>query len=133
MCNFVPQTLFGEFSPSTKAEAISTHPHRFLPERVMQVRRTTCKKAEAEARFQKLLRLYAEKHKRGKQSPRLYRESDVDSNGNDQPYPNEQPHPSTNDYDTDCNDEIDPIGPVDLLIESIVWYGMKVDDELRFW
>ena len=55
----------------------------------------------------------------------------MDSNGNDQPYPNEQPHPSTNDYDTDWNDEIDPIGPVGLLIESIVWHGRKIDDELR--
>ena len=35
--------------------------------RVMQVRRTTCKKAKAEARFQKLLRLYVEEHKQGKQ------------------------------------------------------------------
>ena len=72
-------------------------------------------------------------HKRGKQWPKWYRGSDVDCNGNDQPYPNEQPHPSTNDYDTDWNDEIDPIGPVGLLIESIVWHGMKIDDDLRIW
>ena len=78
-------------------------------------------------------KVYAEKHKRGEQWPKWYRDSSEDDNRNTQTYPNEQPHPSTNDYDIDWSDDIEPIGPVGLLIESIVWHGMKIDDELQIW
>lgn len=48
-------------------------------------------------------------------------------------YPNEQPHHSTNDHDGNWDDEICSVGPIGLLIESILWNGMQIDDELRFW
>ena len=97
------------------------------------MRRTACKKPNAEARFKKLLKTYAEKHKRGEQWPKWYRDSSGNDDGNTQTYPDEQPHPSTNDYDADWNNDIEPIGPVGLLIESIVWHGLKIDDELQIW
>lgn len=47
--------------------------------------------------------------------------------------PNEQLHPSTNEHDLDCCDDISPLGPIGLLIESVVWHGMRIDDDLRIW
>ena len=69
----------------------------------------------------------------GGQWPKWYRDSSDDPNGNTQTYPTEQPHPSTNDYDVDWNDDTEPIGPAGLLIASIVWHGMKIDAELQPW
>ena len=101
--------------------------------RVMQVRRTACMKPAAEERFQKLLRTYAEKHKRGGQWPKRYRDQDRNDNGTSEAYPNEQPQPSTNEHDLDWSDGVTPLGPIGLLIESVVWHGMKIDDELQIW
>lgn len=99
----------------------------------MQIRRTACNKTEAEDKFRNILKTYAERHRRGMQWPKWYREASTENNGNSQQFPSEQPHPSTNDYNTDWNHEIDPIGPVGLLIESIVWHDTKIDDDLQIW
>ena len=48
------------FSTISKSKSDLDPAAQIFARRVMQVRRTTCKKAEAGARFQKLLRLYAE-------------------------------------------------------------------------
>lgn len=99
--------------------------------RVMQIRRTAYKKTEAAYKFRKILETYAERHRRGMRWPKWYREASTENDGNRQQFPSEQLHPSTNDYDTYWNHEIDPIGPVGLLIESIVWHGMQIDDDLQ--
>ena len=46
-------------------------------------------------------------------------------------YPEAQPHPSTKEHDVDWNKEIQPRGPVGLLIESLVWHGLAIDQDLR--
>ena len=35
--------------------------------------------------------------------------------------------------DDDWCDDISPLGPIGLLIESVVWHGMRIDDNLRIW
>ena len=118
------------FSTINKSRSDPDPAAQIFARRVMQIRRTACKKTEAEAKFQKILKTYVEKHKRRMQWPMWYRETSDEINGSSQPYPNEQPHPSTNDYDVDWNEDIDPIGPVGLLIESVVWHGMSIDDDM---
>ena len=54
---------------------------KIFPGRVMQVMRTVCKKPTVEARFQILLGTYAEKHKRGGQWPKWYRDPSKNDNG----------------------------------------------------
>ena len=56
-----------------------------------------------------------------------------DGDGTDEASPNEQPHPSTNEHDDDWDDDITSLGPIGLLVESVVWHGMRIDDDLRRW
>ena len=56
-----------------------------------------------------------------------------DDDGTDEAYPNEQPHPSTNEHDDDWSGDITSLGPRGLLVESVVWHGMRIDDDLRIW
>ena len=53
--------------------------------------------------------------------------------GNDQPpsFPPEQPHPSTKEHQKHWNQTITPVGPIGQLIESVLWHGMVIDDQLR--
>ena len=48
-------------------------------------------------------------------------------------YPDEQPHPSTNEHDENRDEDICSVGPMGLLVESVVWHGMEIDVELRMW
>ena len=41
--------------------------------------------------------------------------------------------PSTKDFQPDWNKDIEPLGPIGLLIESVVWHGMAVDGDLKLW
>ena len=56
-----------------------------------------------------------------------------DEGDNNQPatYPPEQPHPSTKEHQKHWNQTITPVGPIGQLIESVLWHGMVVDDQLR--
>ena len=58
-----------------------------------------------------------------------------DENGIQRPtsYPNEQPHPSTNQHHPDWRKGMQPLGPLGLLIEMIIWNGLVIDQELRVW
>ena len=47
--------------------------------------------------------------------------------------PDEQPHPSTNEHDENWDEDISSTGPTGLLIESILWNGMQIDNQLRIW
>ena len=47
---------------------------QFFARRVLQVRRTACKKKDAEERFKNILKDYGKKHKRGGQWPKWYRD-----------------------------------------------------------
>ena len=101
--------------------------------RVLQVRRTACKKEGAEDRFKHLLRDYANKHKKNGTWPKWYRHVNPEEVTEDEIFPNEQPHPSTKEHEEGWSDQITPLGPIGLLIESIVWHGMKIDENLRLW
>ena len=46
-------------------------------------------------------------------------------------YPIEQPDPYTREHDHDWDREIQSLGPIGLLIESIVWSGLVIDAEFR--
>ena len=60
------------FSTITKSKNDLDPAAQIFASRVLQVRRTACKKKIAEERFQSLLKNYAKKHKRGGQWPKWY-------------------------------------------------------------
>jgi len=101
--------------------------------RVLQIRRAACKKENAGPRFKVILKTYATKQKRNGKWPSWYREQGMFDEEQTEAYPNEQPHPSTNEHDENWDDDICSVGPIGLLIESILWNGMQIDDELRIW
>ena len=121
------------FSTLTRSKNDRDPVAQIVARRVMQIRRTACKKAIAEERFKNLLKIHATKHKRGGQLPKWYWDQSQNDDGKDEAYPNAQPHPSTNEHDLEWSDDISPLGPIGLLIESVVWHGMRIDDELRIW
>jgi len=99
----------------------------------MQVRRTACKRPEAMERFRKSLRNYSNKYKRNGTWPKWYRAEDEDAIRWQQVYPDEQPHPSTAEYEQNWDEDICAMGPIGLLIESTVWHGMKIDSNFKLW
>ena len=101
--------------------------------RAMQIRRSICKSKEAERRHKDNLLKYAERHRKGSRWPDWYH--DVDQGGMKEPdtYPTPQPHPNTNEHAKDWDTEIEPVGPVGLLIESIVWNGLAIDKDFTVW
>ena len=101
--------------------------------RVLQVRRTACKKDGADERFRNILEDYANKQRKNGVWPEWYRHVDPDKANEEETFPTEQPHPSTKEYEDGWSDQIMPLGPIGLLIESIVWHGMKIDGSLRLW
>ena len=98
--------------------------------KVMQVRRATCKKKNAEEMFKSILQDYANKHKIEGTWPMWFRVEAQNDDEDDEAYPNEQPHSSTNEHDDDWSDEIISLGPIGLLVESMVWHGMRIDEDL---
>ena len=76
---------------------------------------------------------YAKKHKREGRWPKWYRVEAQDDDETDGAYPHEQPHPSTNEHDDDWSDDITSLGPIGLLVEFVVWHGMRIDDDLGIW
>ena len=48
-------------------------------------------------------------------------------------YPCPQPHPSTRGYDQNWDKELIAMGPIGLLIESVLWHGMAIDKDLNIW
>ena len=106
---------------------------QILGRRVMQIRRTCCKRPKAEEQFKETLLKYAIKHKQGEQWPKWYHDNGKEEGQPPSKYPIPQPHPTTKDYDTNWDKEIDPQGPVGLLIESVVWSGLVIDKDLKLW
>ena len=97
---------------------------QILARRVLQVRRIACKKEGADDRIKSLLRDYATKHKKNGTWPKWYRHENPSEATEDETFPNEQPHPSTKEYEKGWSDQIMPLGPIGLMIESIVWHGI---------
>ena len=93
----------------------------------MQIRRTAVKLKGAEDRFKKMLLKYASKSRRNGKWPSWYHDTDEHT------YAYPQPHPSTKDHKMDWNKDIEPVGPIGLLIESVAWHGMAIDGDLRIW
>ena len=71
--------------------------------------------------------------KRNGEWPKWYRHEAQDGYDHEEAYPEEQPHPSTNEHEENWNEDICSVGPVGLLVESVVWHGMKIDAKLRIW
>ena len=63
--------------------------------------------------------------------PAWYYEHQSQDEEDNHKYPPAQPHPSTKEHQIDWDKEIQPHGPIGLLIESVVWHGMAIDSELR--
>ena len=104
---------------------------QILCRRVMQLRRTACKREGADIKFKDTLLKYAKKVKKGEKLPKWYHEQSDRRDDDTHQYPEAQPHPSTKEHDVDWSNEIQPRGPVGLLIESLVWNGMAIDQDLR--
>ena len=101
--------------------------------RVMQTRRTSCKKEGAADRFKTTLHRYATRHKQGSKWPKWFYQPTSEDQKGPLNFPIEQPHPSTKEYDKEWDKEIQPVGPIGLLIESIVWHGMAIDTNMKMW
>ncbi len=107
-----------------------------MARRVLQVRRTACKMEGMEAKFKEILYKYAKKHSVGDRWPDWYHHVvQVDAEGIQAPrrFPLEQPHPTTNQHEAGWKDQIEPMGPIGLLIEAAVRNGLLIDQELRIW
>ena len=101
--------------------------------RALQIRRTCCKNKDAEQRFKDTLLKYAARHKKGDEWPKWYYDIEQDITKHPNTYPTEQPYPTTKDFDNDWDLEIDPMGPVGLLIESVIWNGLVIDKNFTIW
>jgi len=101
--------------------------------RAMQIRRTCHKQSGASCKIKASLSKYVEKHKVGQRRPRWYHWKPADQEDDTFQYPPEQPHPSTKEHDDGWGDDLDALGPVGLLIESILWNGMAIDGDLKIW
>ena len=74
--------------------------------RVLQVRRTACKRPEAAERFRKIPTTYAGKHKRNGRWPKWFRSEDDDAQRWQQVFPDEQPHLSTAEFEKNWDEDI---------------------------
>jgi hypothetical protein len=101
--------------------------------RVMQIRRRSCKREGAKARFKSMLNKYAETHKQGSKWPKWYHSRGTEEGQTKDDYPVEQPHPSTREYEAGWDKPILPLGPIGLLVESLIWHGMAIDDDFKIW
>ena len=91
------------------------------------------KKKDAVERFTHIMETYASTHKRNGKWPKWHRHEAQDEDDHEEAYPEEQPHLSTNEHEENWNEDICSVGPIGLLVESVVWHGMKIDAELRIW
>ena len=78
-----------------------------------------------------MVKKYSKKHKVGEKWPEWYYANEEERNDQPPTFPPEQPHPSTKEHQQHWNQTITPAGPVGQLIESILWHGMAIDDQLR--
>ena len=101
--------------------------------RVLQVRRAIVKKKENQAEFSDLIKTYAEQNKAGERWPTWYHHREEGSDERPDRYPLPQPHPTTKKIDNHWDDEIKAVGPIGLLIESLVWNGLVIDQHLFIW
>jgi len=104
--------------------------------RAMQIRRTICKQRHMEEKYKRMLKKYADQNKEAEVAPAWFQELDQkDRSTNQRPtrYPPAQPHPSSNQYDPVWKKGIKVKGPMGLLIESIIWHGLVIDQNLRIW
>ena len=107
-----------------------------LARRVLQVRRIASKRKGMEGKFKEILQKYATKHRVGSKWPDWYHPGEQEgSEGMQVPtqFPLEQPHPTTKQHDAGWSDQIEPLGPIGLLIEAAVWNGLVIDQKLRIW
>ena len=101
--------------------------------RALQVRRACCKNKDVEMRIKETIVKYATRHKKGETWPAWYHDVDQEDTEGPVSYPPPQPHPSTKGHSEDWDKELDAVGPVGLLIESILWCGMVIDKNLNVW
>ena len=106
---------------------------QILTRRVLQTRRACVKKKGLKERFEKIIDIYANKNKKGTSWPQWYHHVQSEEDARPTAYPAGQPHPTTKEHEKDWNEEIDPQGPICLLIEALTWNGMKLDKRLRIW
>ena len=119
------------YATLTKADNDLDPTAQILARRILQIRRTSCKKDGAEEYFKRVLKKYAERHKVGGKWPGWYMANDEGENNQPLLYPPEQPHPSTKEHQKHWNQTITPVGPVGQLIESVLWHGLVIDDQLK--
>ena len=76
---------------------------------------------------------YATKHKIGGGWPKWYHDVNQEDAEAPATFPQPQPHPSTKGHSEDWDKDLDAVGPVGLLIESVLWCGMVIDKNLNVW
>ena len=101
--------------------------------RALQMRRTCGKKKGVAENLKKQIWKYAELNKDSNGWPKWFQPNEGKDYSRPTKYPCEQPHPSTKDHDSNWRAQIKPMGPVGLLIESIIWNGLVIDGEMRIW
>ena len=74
---------------------------------------------------------YVRKHTNEDEWPKWFHDIDSGKAKLPRTYPVPQPHPSTKEYATDWDHQIQPFGPAGLLIESIVWNGFAIDKDFK--
>ena len=114
------------FYATTKAKQDLDPCAQLLARRVMQIRRMCCKKEDAKRRLKETLLRYANKHKVGATWPAWYYHKAAGHETEDFQFPPEQPHPATKEHDPNWDLSVKAVGPVGLLIASVLWNGLKI-------
>lgn len=96
--------------------------------------RRACNKNEGKAQaYKAMIRRYAEKQMVEQTWPIWFQPTEGTAVARPTQYPIEQPHPTTKEHDERWDEQITPFGLIGLLIESITWHGLVIDEQLRIW
>ena len=104
-----------------------------LSRRVLQVRRAIDKKKGNQKQIGDLIIKYAEQHKEGTSWPKWFHHREEGGEARPVRYPLPQAHTTTKKFDNNWDDDIKAVGPIGLLIESLVWNGLVIDQHFFIW
>ena len=104
-----------------------------LTRRILQIRRACCKKGGKVQEYKGMIRRYAEKQMVDQEWPAWFQPAEPGQLIAPKKFPAAQPHPTTKDFDPSWNDSIKPLGPIGLIIDSLVSNGLVIDEHMRIW
>ena len=101
---------------------------QILTRKVLQLRRA-CSKQKGKAQVYKaMIRRYAEKQMVDQRWPTWFQPAEDRQVTRPTLYPVEQPQTTTKEHEESWDDQITPLGPIWLLIESVTWHGLLIDE-----